>query len=95
MKNTLIVCEKCGSVHGCINGDGRWDCGLCERLKNKAFQICPWNSWGGKAKKKLNGQPMVNTTCSSCAISSRGNNSLVGAVACRPPRLPKVFIPYK
>lgn len=69
--NILIVCsgKRCldkEHILGCIYRGDEWDCTVCEVVRQRIFRLCPWNSWGGKKKEKLNGEDRVEGKCYWC-----------------------------
>lgn len=71
MFKTLIVCGGRGckdteTILGCIRGAEEWDCVICERQRQRIYQSCPWNHWGGKEKIKLDGNERITRMCYYC-----------------------------
>lgn len=92
MKDSLIKCDKCGIIFGCIKGNEEWNCALCERQRSRFFKVCPWNSWGGKPKKELNGEPVIIRTCPNCIQASRTNEPPKSKIFCELPLPPKIKV---
>ena len=73
MSKILRVCngEKCDhQVIGCITDDRKteekWDCGICERKRPNYYETCNWSPWGGRKKKAILPEIVVEDTCYYC-----------------------------
>ncbi len=69
--NALIICGKCGIIFGCTERFSEWFCVICERLRNRVFQDCPWSSFGGKKKPEISGREIKDDVCYGCKVISQ------------------------
>ncbi len=73
MQTILRICkgERCNhEIIGCVTGNRRdeekWDCGICERKRPFQYETCSWSPWGGRKKKTILPENVIEDICYYC-----------------------------
>lgn len=73
MSTILRVCNGEGCNHeviGCITNDWKneekWDCVICERKRPNYYETCAWSPWGGRKKKTILPEGVIEDSCYYC-----------------------------